>query len=127
MLPQLNINLAMNNTNEQENRLFKDKSNRRVSLHSVVTIGLVGLSALLPSACAKKAPDSIDRPPAPVTVATAISRDVPLYLDEVGKCVAREVVSIQPQASGKITEILFTDGAGSEKRRTTVYYRSKTI
>jgi membrane fusion protein, multidrug efflux system len=61
--------------------------------------------------CEQKAPASFDRPPAPVTVAPAIARDVPLYLDEIGKFVAREVVSIQPQVSGRITKIHFTDGA----------------
>lgn len=51
------------------------------------------------------------RPPAPVVVADAVARDVPVYLDEIGRTTASEVVSIQAQASGRITEILFTDGA----------------
>jgi len=46
-----------------------------------------------------------------VTVASAVTEDVPVYLDEIGKCVAREAVSIQPQVSGRITQIRFTDGA----------------
>jgi multidrug efflux system membrane fusion protein len=50
------------------------------------------------------------RPPAPVTVTAAKSQDVPLYIDAVGKIVAREVVSIQPQISGRISQIHFTDG-----------------
>ncbi len=36
---------------------------------------------------------------------------MPVYIDAVGKIVAREVVSIQPQVSGRITKIHFTDGA----------------
>jgi multidrug efflux system membrane fusion protein len=40
-----------------------------------------------------------------------MTRDVPLYIDAVGKIAAREVVSIQPQVSGRITQIHFTDGA----------------
>ena len=36
---------------------------------------------------------------------------MPVYIDAVGKTVAREVVSIQPQVSGRITQIHFTDGA----------------
>jgi len=51
------------------------------------------------------------RPPAPVTVATAKSRDVPLYIDALGKIVASEMVSIQPQVSGRPTKIHFTDVA----------------
>jgi multidrug efflux system membrane fusion protein len=61
--------------------------------------------------CEKKAPVSFERPPAPVTVAPAVTRDVPHYIDAIGKFVAREVVSIQPQVSGRITQIHFTDGA----------------
>lgn len=35
---------------------------------------------------------------------------MPVYLDSIGKTVARQVVSIQPQVSGRITQIHFTDG-----------------
>ena len=50
-------------------------------------------------------------PPAAVKVAAAVARDVPLYRDEIGRCVARESVTLQPQVSGRITQIHFTDGA----------------
>jgi multidrug efflux system membrane fusion protein len=53
----------------------------------------------------------MQRPPAPVSVVAAAEKDVPVYLDEIGKFVARESVSIQPQVSGRITEIHFEDGA----------------
>ena len=72
------------------------------------------LSVLL-TACAKKDPPAFERPPSPVTVATSVSQDVPLYLDEVGRTIAREVVSVQPEVSGRITEIHFTDGADLKK------------
>jgi len=48
-------------------------------------------------------------------VAAAVSQEVPVYLDEVGKCVAREVVSVLPQVSGAITKIHFVDGANVRK------------
>jgi multidrug efflux system membrane fusion protein len=51
------------------------------------------------------------RPPAPVSVATALERDVPVYLDQIGRNVAPEVVTIQAQVSGRITAIHFADGA----------------
>jgi len=73
------------------------------------------VSSVLLTACAKKDPPAFERPPSPVVVATASTKDVPFYLDEVGRTVAREVVSVQPQVSGKITEILFTDGANLAK------------
>jgi multidrug efflux system membrane fusion protein len=71
----------------------------------------VGLLALALAACERQAQPAFERPPAPVAVATAVQRDTPLYLDAVGKSVANEVVSIQPQISGRIVKIHFTDGA----------------
>jgi multidrug efflux system membrane fusion protein len=50
-----------------------------------------------------------------VSVSEAVAQDVPTYLDAIGKTVAREVVSIQPQVSGRITQIHFTDGADVKK------------
>lgn len=75
-------------------------------------LGFVCLTALpFLAGCGDKQAAAFERPPAPVTVAAAIAQDVPTYIDAVGKTVAREVVSIQPQVSGRITEIHFTDGA----------------
>jgi multidrug efflux system membrane fusion protein len=51
------------------------------------------------------------RPPAEVAVAVAVKRDVPVYLDAIGKTVAREAVSVAPQVSGRITRLHFADGA----------------
>jgi multidrug efflux system membrane fusion protein len=81
--------------------------------HRAAHVGLaaVWVWVVLLAGCGKKEPANFERPPAPVTTSTAISQDVPLYLDAVGKIVAREVVSIQPQVSGRITQIHFTDGA----------------
>ncbi|HEX6161285.1 MAG TPA: efflux RND transporter periplasmic adaptor subunit, partial [Thermoanaerobaculia bacterium] len=58
---------------------------------------------------------AFERPPAPVAVTAAVTRDVPVYLDEVGRVAAREVVSVQPQLSGRITRIHFSDGAHLRK------------
>ncbi|OLC53292.1 MAG: hypothetical protein AUH92_06295 [Acidobacteria bacterium 13_1_40CM_4_69_4] len=76
-----------------------------------VALSCLAVVALAGCANGQKAPAAFERPPAPVTVLPAITRDVPVYLDEVGKCVAREVVSVQPQVSGRITGIHFVDGA----------------
>lgn len=54
-------------------------------------------------------------PPAHVNVADVVVRDVPIYLDEIGKAVAYESVAIQPQVSGKVLQIHFTDGAELKK------------
>jgi multidrug efflux system membrane fusion protein len=62
-----------------------------------------------------KAQPNFARPPAPVVVSTAVSQDVSNYMDALGKIVARETVSIQPQVSGRIVTIHFTDGANVKK------------
>jgi multidrug efflux system membrane fusion protein len=54
-------------------------------------------------------------PPRPVSVAKAIARDVPLYLDEIGTCAANESVQVQAQVSGQIIERHFQDGADVRK------------
>lgn len=78
-------------------------------LKVIGTLGFLLMVLLL--GCDRKAPTSLERPPAPVSVAAAMTQDVPVYIDAVGKIVAREVVSIQPQVSGRVTNIHFADGA----------------
>ena len=80
-------------------------------LFRVAPIPWICALALLAASCGRKTAPAFERPPAPVESAAAIVRDVPLYIDAVGKIVAREVVTIQPQVSGRITEIHFADGA----------------
>lgn len=83
---------------------------RVISVHAW-TLLCISFGLLLSYGCDRKAPASFERPPAPVSVVQAVARDVPIYLDAIGKIVAREVVSVQPQVSGRITQIHFVDGA----------------
>jgi multidrug efflux system membrane fusion protein len=83
--------------------------------HFGAVLYVTGLLACLFTSCVNKAQQNFERPPAPVTVTVAITQDVPTYLDAIGKTVAREVVSIQSQVSGRITQIHFTDGANVKK------------
>ena len=78
-------------------------------------LGIILASIALCAGCANQAQQSFERPPAPVVVSTAVSQDVSNYMDALGKIVAREVVSIQPQVSGRIEKIHFTDGANVRK------------
>lgn len=55
------------------------------------------------------------RPPAAVTVATAEARDVPVYLDEIGRVVPIETVSIVPQVGGKVIAAHVADGTFVKK------------
>jgi multidrug efflux system membrane fusion protein len=87
----------------------------RRSSHFVSALLLVA-TALVFSGCSNKAAQQgFERPPASVSATAAVAQDVPTYLDAIGKTVAREVVSIQPQVSGRITKIHFTDGADVRK------------
>ncbi len=80
-----------------------------------IVLFLCGFPAAFFTGCVNKAQQNFERPPSPVQVTVAISQDVPTYLDAIGKTVAREVVAIQPQVSGRITKIHFTDGANVKK------------
>jgi membrane fusion protein, multidrug efflux system len=86
-------------------------NDQSMSYRWVIMLFVPGLLAALLTGCANQAQPKFDRPPAPVTVSAAVAQDVPTYLDAIGKTVAREVVSIQPQVSGRIVKIHFTDGA----------------
>src|SRR5437763_525782 len=58
---------------------------------------------------------STQPPVRPVLVAKAISKDVPIYLDEIGTCAAYETVQVQAQVAGKIMARHFQDGADVKK------------
>lgn len=53
--------------------------------------------------------------PRSVLVAKVITKDSPLYLDEIGTCAPVESVQIQPQVSGQIIARNFQDGADVKK------------
>jgi multidrug efflux system membrane fusion protein len=50
-------------------------------------------------------------PARPVLVAKVLTKDVPLYLDEIGTCAAYETVQVQAQVSGQIITRHFQDGS----------------
>jgi multidrug efflux system membrane fusion protein len=54
-------------------------------------------------------------PPRPVAVAKVITKDVPLYIDEIGTCAAYETVQVQAQVSGQIVARHFKDGQDVKK------------
>ena len=90
------------------------KSEQSLSYRLQTVLVVSGLCVAL-AGCVNKAQPNFERPPAPVVVSTAVSQNVSNYMDALGKIVAREVVSIQPQVSGRITEIHFADGANVKK------------
>lgn len=96
----------------REQRLSYRVNNRSRRLKNVL---LIATLAAATAGCANQAQQNFERPPAPVTVTPAVAQDVANYLDALGKIVARETVSIQPQVSGRIMKIHFTDGANVRK------------
>src|SRR5262249_44258399 len=50
-------------------------------------------------------------PVRPVLVTKVVSKDVPIYLEEIGTCAAYETVQVQAQVTGKILARHFQDGA----------------
>src|SRR2546423_2465931 len=54
-------------------------------------------------------------PARPVTVAKVVTKDVPVYLDEIGTCAAYETVQVQAKVSGQILTRDFQDGADVKK------------
>ena len=92
------------------------KYDRARSVHVGLLLCLAGLANAFSTGCTNKAAQQgFERPPAPVTVTEAVMQDVPNFIDAIGKTVAREVVYIQPQVSGRILKIHFTDGANVAK------------
>jgi multidrug efflux pump subunit AcrA (membrane-fusion protein) len=51
-----------------------------------------------------------ERPPPAVTVAPAITQNVPVYIDQIGKTAPLEIVNVMPRITGQISERPFTDG-----------------
>jgi len=90
-------------------RCLRDFNSGMLRLYlGIAVFLLVGATA---AGCDRKTSAPPERPAAPVTVAAAIADEVPVYIDAVGRIVAREVVSVQPQVSGQIVKIHFIDGA----------------
>ncbi|MBI5251200.1 MAG: efflux RND transporter periplasmic adaptor subunit [Desulfomonile tiedjei] len=79
--------------------------------HLIRSIGTLCLAAVLLAGCEKTPQKSMERPPATVVVGTAVTRNVPLYIDAIGRTVASKVVTVKPQVGGCITKIHFVDGA----------------
>jgi multidrug efflux system membrane fusion protein len=80
---------------------------RREIYLAVVSVSLATIIA----GCGKSSDQQgFTMPPAAVTIAPVVTGDVPVYLDEIGKTIAKEIVTIQPQVSGMLQARYFTDG-----------------
>src|SRR3954468_16516677 len=88
-----------------------------VGVGRAAAIALLGLSALVAGCNRDEAKSSAvgapaaARPAVPVSVAIAVAQDVPVYIDQIGRCMAKESVTVQPQVDGRITDAHFIEGA----------------
>jgi multidrug efflux system membrane fusion protein len=80
-----------------------------------VLLGAI-LFALMTTACTRNNVQAAPAMPAPlVTVVKASTKDVPQYLDEIGRNTAFESVTVTPQVGGRIVERNFQDGENLKK------------
>lgn len=86
---------------------------RRVYFVAIAAGVIVGLFAL--RSCASRHQAAAPPPPRAVAVAKVVTKNVPLYLDEIGTCTAAETVQVQAQVSGQIISREFEDGADVKK------------
>ncbi|WP_049623911.1 efflux RND transporter periplasmic adaptor subunit [Frateuria defendens] len=91
----------------------------------VVVVGVVGVRLLhKPSqggggrgaqAAARPDADGKDTPPVPVTVEPTVRQAVPIYLGATGTVQALNTVTVNPQVSGQLLSINFTEGQEVKK------------
>lgn len=90
---------------------FNPNGGRQTLLRLALICGV----ALSIPACSKKTARTPERPVRNVVVAKVTTKDVPLYLDEIGTTGAFETVNIQAQVTGQIVSREFTDGGEVKK------------
>lgn len=86
---------------------------RKRPVFALIGVAMAAATAMVLSGCKGKqqAGAGFQMHPALVTATTAVSRDVPLYLDEIGRCAAIQNVMIRSQVAGEIIAVKFKDGA----------------
>jgi multidrug efflux system membrane fusion protein len=90
----------------------KNTSSRSIPRWAYIVFAVLAVLFLWRAYLQKKnAAAAAQPPPRPVAVAKVMTKDVPLYLDEIGTCAAYETVQVQAQVSGKIVARHFQDGA----------------
>ena len=89
---------------------FSAGTQRIISKASFLLWAAVFPAALLMSGCGG-GDTGQQRPPVPVAAEPVVRQDIPLYVEAIGKTSSSQSVNIVPQASGKILQIHFTQGA----------------
>ena len=115
----------MNIVQEQERRVVakapkvaKPRRTRRQSIPRWAYVLFAVLAVLVLLRTFQRGVDTLkpaQAPVRPVTVAKVVTKDVPLYLDEIGTCAAYETVLVQAQINGVIITRNFQDGSDVKK------------
>src|SRR4051812_13925893 len=85
-----------------------------VCIRIVAAMLAIGVSV---AGCGKGKSDAKAPPPmAPlVNAADVVVRDVPYYIEEIGRCSSSDMVSLMPQVAGRIESAHFEQGADVKK------------
>ena len=104
------VHVAAHEKVQQLDKRFGKRRVRWIGGGIIVVIALLLLRSIT-------APTKQNGPPPPrtVSVSKVMTKDVPLYLDEIGNCTAAETVQVQAQVSGQIMAREFQDGADVKK------------
>ena len=87
------------------------KSSPSPQIRNYLTLTTLGMLGVYLTGCSEKKSNLFTEPPPhPVTAATAITKDVPLYIDTLGEASAFESVNIVSQVDGQIVNIAFEQG-----------------
>jgi multidrug efflux system membrane fusion protein len=91
-------------------------TNKTIPLWAYLLFGVLAAFVLFRILQHRASEAKAAKPPIrPVLVAKVISKDVPIYLDEIGTCAAYETVQVQAQVSGQIMTRDFQDGSDVKK------------
>jgi membrane fusion protein, multidrug efflux system len=95
---------------------MKTMVRRAISVNGHLGFAAAVLALLTTVACSRSSVQAAPAMPPPlVTVVKATARDVPRYLDEIGRNMAFESVTVTPQVGGRIVERHFQDGENLRK------------
>lgn len=92
---------------------FTRSSSAQTATRWVISILMLGLATALLTACSGGKAGGF--PPAPVTVATAAKKNVPVILEAIGTVEPYKAVSIKSQVGGEIERVAFREGQDVKK------------
>lgn len=84
---------------------------------AVIVLAVVGYRLLKPAGMASttQGKDGADAAPVPVTVVPVVKQSVPVYLTALGTVQALNTVTVNPQVSGQLLSLNFTEGQPVKK------------